>query len=82
MHALKMKTLQTRLEQTVNQKKDIFQQEYIPLSLVETPPFCNCNFNYCSTTKTIANFFLQLGNVFLNYKPTKSISTSRERHYS
>ncbi len=34
------------------------------------------------TTKTIVNYFLQLGNVFLNCKLTKLIITSQECHYS
>jgi hypothetical protein len=65
-----------------------FLSPMINMQLIQTPPFCNCIFNYCSTinivetTKTVANYFLQLGNVFLNYKPTKSISTSRECHYN
>jgi hypothetical protein len=44
--------------------------------LVENPPFCNYIFNCCSITIIVANYFSQLGNVFFNYQPARSINTS------
>jgi hypothetical protein len=62
--------------------------QLVCITLVENPPFCNYIFNYCLITnivenyKNSCNFFLQLGNVFLNCKLAKLMSTSRKCHYS
>ncbi len=57
-------------------------------SLVENPPFCNYNFNYCSITNIVENyknsykFIFSTAKCFFNYKPAKSINTSQECHYN
>jgi len=60
-------------------------------TLVEKPPFCNygkllTTFELKNIVKkgpnVIAKYFLQLGNVFFNYKPKKLICTSQKWYYS
>jgi hypothetical protein len=58
-------------------------------TLVKNPPFATMSpttFQFKNIVKkrtnVIAKYFLQLGNVFFNYKPKKLICTSRKLHYN